>query len=149
MVHWHISRISYRFAVIRHFIFGWQLPIPTNFRGVFRVKHPQLSELHISHPQKSLPYTRPRLLSYCAPKIDSRVWAVALLKNKKTKKVTVPVYVDPTWRLDRSSDRTKFGRAGNLPNVITHAKFHIDWNKIVPLAKGWSFMCQHYCGGRH
>jgi len=31
--------------------------------------------------------------------------------------------------------RTKFGRAGNLSNVITHAKFQIDWNKIVPLTK--------------
>jgi len=36
--------------------------------------------------------------------------------------------------------RTKFDRASNLRNVITHAKFQIDWNKIVPLAKGWSFM---------
>jgi len=25
-------------------------------------------------------------------------------RNKKEKKVTVPVYVDTTWRLDRSSD---------------------------------------------
>jgi len=36
--------------------------------------------------------------------------------------------------------RTKFGKAGNLPNIIAHAKFQIDWNKIVTLAKGWSFM---------
>jgi len=37
--------------------------------------------------------------------IGSRVWAVALLKNiKANKKVIVPVYVAPTWRLDRSSD---------------------------------------------
>jgi len=35
---------------------------------------------------------------------------------------------------------TKFGRAGNLPNVIAHAKFQINWYKIVTLAKGWSFM---------
>jgi len=45
--------------------------------------------------------------------------------------------------------RTKFDRAFNLPNVITDAKFQIDWTKIVPLAKGWSFMFQHYYGGRH
>jgi len=31
--------------------------IPTNSRGVFRVKHPHISELHISHPQKGLSYT--------------------------------------------------------------------------------------------
>jgi len=36
--------------------------------------------------------------------------------------------------------QTKFGRAGNLPNVITHAVFEINWYKIVTLAKGWIFM---------
>jgi len=36
--------------------------------------------------------------------------------------------------------RTNFGRAGDLPNVITHAKCQIKWYKIVNLAKGWSFM---------
>jgi len=40
--------------------------------------------------------------------------------------------------------RTNFVRVGDLPNVIIHAKFEINWNKIVPLAKGWSFMFQHY-----
>jgi len=44
-------------------------------------------------------------------------------KQKKIKTVTVPIYVAPKWRLDRSSDPTKFGRAGN---VITHAKFQIN-----------------------
>jgi len=39
------------------------------FRGVFRIKDPQILELHISHPQKRLPYTRPRLLSYFARKL--------------------------------------------------------------------------------
>jgi len=39
---------------------------------------------------------------------------------------------------------TKFGRVGDLSNVITHAKFEINWYKIVTLAKGWSFMFQHY-----
>jgi len=43
---------------------------------------------------------------------------------------------------------TNFVRAGNLRNVITHANFQIDWNTIVPLAKGWSFIFQHYWGGR-
>jgi len=49
--------------------FGWYLPLPTHFRGVFWVKHPQLSELHTSHSKKGLPYTRPNLLSYCARKL--------------------------------------------------------------------------------
>jgi len=39
--------------------------------------------------------------------------------------------------------RTNFVRVGDLPNVITHAKFEINWFKIVPLAKGWSFIFQH------
>jgi len=36
--------------------------------------------------------------------------------------------------------QTKFGRAGDLPNVYTHAEFQIDWNKIVISAKGWNSM---------
>jgi len=45
--------------------------------------------------------------------------------------------------------RTNFVRVGDLPNVITHAKFEINWYKIVRSAKGWSFMFQHYYGRRH
>jgi len=44
---------------------------------------------------------------------------------------------------------TNFVRVGDLPNVITQAKFEINWYKIVPLPKGWSFMFQHYYDGRH
>jgi len=29
-----------------------------------------------------------------------------------------------------SRTQTKFGMAGNLPNVITHAKFEINWYKL-------------------
>jgi len=43
-------------------------------------------------------------------------------------KVTGPVYDAPTCRLDLSS---KFGRAGDLPNVITHAKCEINWCQIL------------------
>jgi len=32
--------------------------------------------------------------------------------------------------------RTKFGMAGDFPNVIPQAKFQIDWYEIVTLAKG-------------
>jgi len=32
--------------------------------------------------------------------------------------------------------RTKFGRACDLPNIITRAKCEINWFKIVTLAKG-------------
>jgi len=31
--------------------------------------------------------------------------------------------------------RTKFGTAGNLPNVITYAKLETNWYKIVSSAK--------------
>jgi len=36
---------------------------------VLGVKQPQISQLHITHPEKGLPYTRPSLLSYCARKL--------------------------------------------------------------------------------
>jgi len=69
MVHLHIWRISYRFGFIRFFYFWLAVAYSDQFRGVFRVKHPQISELYISHPQKGLPYTRLRLLSYCVRKV--------------------------------------------------------------------------------
>jgi len=52
MVHRHISRISYHFGVIRHFILAGNCP----FRPI----------LGVLLPEKGFPYTRPRLLSYCA-----------------------------------------------------------------------------------
>jgi len=39
MVHWHSSRISYRFGIIRNLF--WLAHDPDHFRGVFRVKHPK------------------------------------------------------------------------------------------------------------
>jgi len=50
--------------------------------GVFRVKHPQIWELHISYPQKGFACTRPRLLNNCARKLVrgyGLYWAVSLL----------------------------------------------------------------------
>jgi len=73
-------------------------------------------------------------------------------KTKKPKNVTVPVYVAPSWRLDHSSDPNQLCQdwlSTLVINVITHAKFEINWYKIVPLAKGWNFMFQHYYGERH
>jgi len=69
-----------------------------------------------------------------------------MLKNKKNYKKNQYPNIIPTWRLDRSSDPN---RAGNLTNLVTHAIYQIDWNKIVTSTKGWSFMFQHYYGGRH
>jgi len=68
---------------------------------------------------------------------------------EELKKSQYPYMLTPRGVLTAYRTQTKFGKAGNLPNVITHAKFQIDWNKIVRLAMGWSFMFQHYWGGRH
>jgi len=139
MVHWHIPHISYRFEVIRNFILAGNFffrPILGCFLGK---TSPNFITTHFSS-QKGLSCTRPRLLSYCARKLVHGYSRALLKYNTKKNKVTGPLYVAPTWRLDRSSDPTKFGRAGNLLNVITHAKCEINWCKIVTLAKGWSFM---------
>jgi len=147
MVYWHISRDSYRFGVIRPFILAGICSFRT-ILGVcfFRVKHPQISQLHISHPQKGLSCSGPLLRA----KMGSRIWAVALLNNIKTKtKSQDPYMLRPSgvWTAHRTW--TNFGRAGDLPNFITHAQFEINWDKIVTLAKRWSFMFLHYYGGRH
>jgi len=58
-----------------------------------------------------------------------------LLKNKKKNFMLPQRGVLATHRI-----QTKFGRAGKLPNLITLAKFEINWYTIVSLAKGWSLM---------
>jgi len=107
------------------------------------VKHPWISEWHISHPLKGFPNTRPRLLSYCARKLVHQHgmqlnWRK---KNKQnTKKVTRPYMLHPRGVSTVHRTRTNFVRAGDLPYVITHAKFEIDCYKSVILAKGWTFV---------
>jgi len=45
--------------------------------------------------------------------------------------------------------QTKFGKADNLPYLITHVKFEINLYKIVSLTKGWSvFVLTLLFGGR-
>jgi len=56
-----------------------------------------------------------RLLSYCARKIGSRVFAVALLNNKNKKQVTGPVYVAPI----NVTSRPLIGCEPNLTGLLT------------------------------
>jgi len=69
------------------FVFGLQLPIPTNFRGVcFKAKTLLNFRItHFSSPKGSSLHQTASFELMCA-KIGSRLWAVALLKNLKTKK---------------------------------------------------------------
>jgi len=147
MVLWHISRISYCFGVIWNFILAGNCPLRPILGVFLGLNTPNFRITHFSSPKRYSLHQTASFEILCA-KIGSRVWAVALLKNikqklKTKKQVTVPVYIAPTWRLDRSSDRTNFVRASTLSNVITHAECQIDEYNIVPLTKGWSFMFQH------
>jgi len=65
------------------------------------------------------------------------------------KKPQYPYMLPPRGVSTAHRARTNFVKVGNLPNVIYHAKFEINWYKSVPLAKGWGFMFQPYYGGRH
>jgi len=88
MVYSHITCISYRFEVIRILFMTGNCPFRP-ILGVFRVKHPQLLQLQNYHPKGSSIHQTASFELLCA-KIGSRVWAVALLKNKKNKQVTGP-----------------------------------------------------------
>jgi len=64
--HGPLTFFAYLLPFRSYSIFYFRLVIAySDFSGFFRVKHPQISELHIFHPQKGFPYTTPRLLSYC------------------------------------------------------------------------------------
>jgi len=101
MLHLHFSHISHRFGVIRHFILAGNCPL----RPVLVV---------------FLGWNTPKFLSYTffITKMvfltPVRVFWAIVRENwftgmgcssvEEYKKVTLPVYVAPTWRLDRSSD---------------------------------------------
>jgi len=90
MVHWHISRISYRFAVIRRFILFGSCPFPP-ILGVFRVKHPHISQQHMSYPKQV----------FLTP---NRVFWAIVRENRFTGMGCWRINNSHTWRLDYSSD---------------------------------------------
>jgi len=47
-------------------------------------------------------------------------------ESKNKKKSLFPYMLTPRGVSTAHQTRTKFGRAGKLPNVITHTKFQID-----------------------
>jgi len=85
MVRWHISRICYRFEIMRHFILAGNCPLRP-ILGCYCGKTPQnFTTTHFSSPKGSSLHQTASFELLCA-KIGSRVGAVALLKNKKNKK---------------------------------------------------------------
>jgi len=91
-----------------------------------------MSQLHIYFPKRVF-LTPNRVFWVTVRENWFTVWAVVLLKNKQN--VTGPVGpVVPTWCLDRSWVRTKFGWAAWWPpNVITHPKYDIDIGKYCQI----------------
>jgi len=80
MVHWHISRITYRFEPIRH-LFWLVIALSDPIWWCFRVKHPQFYNYTFLIPKGSSLHQTACFELLCV-KIASRVWAVALLENK-------------------------------------------------------------------
>jgi len=90
-----------------------------------------MSHSDFSAIQKGYSLHQTAYIELLSAKIVSRVWDVARLKNKKQKKSQDPDMLPPLAVSTANWIRTKFGRAGDLPNVITHAKSEVNWYKIV------------------
>jgi len=130
------SPISNRFEVIQLFQLGWEIPIPRKFWGVFRVKRPQKIVSCNYKPQKALPYTRPRRLSYYVQESVHGFRRDAIPRKKNNNKSQDP-YISPSpGAATADTIETKFGSVGVLRNVITHTKF--ETNRFIngSLAKG-------------
>jgi len=145
-----MSRICYRFEVNRHFILAGNCPFRPNLGVFYGWNTPKFHNYTLLIPKGSSLHQTASFELMCAKIGSSRVCADALLKNKKRKKShRTRICCPPRGVLTAHRIQTNFGRAGDLPNLVIHAKFEINWYKIVTLAKGWSFMFKHYCGGRH
>jgi len=100
MVYWHISRISYHFEVVRHFIMPCNCPFRPNLGLSFGLNTPKF------HNYTFLILRRIFLT------LDHVIWAVVCehwftgssVEELKNKTATGPVYFAPIWRLNRSSN---------------------------------------------
>jgi len=126
----------------------WPDPVHTDYLETKIARIRPVSAERIKDTHTNTQTLRPFINRLCA-KIGSRVWAVAVLKNIKKSQYPYMLPHMASRPLIGHRTRTNFIRVGDLLNVITHAKLEINWYKIVPLAKGWSFMFQHYYSGRH
>jgi len=91
-----------------------------------------------SHTKNTLQGSHPSPFTFTAPEcvflsILRENWfmgmgCIALMKNKK--KSQYPYMLPPRGVSTAHQTQTNFVRVGDLPNVITHAKFEISWRRV-------------------
>jgi len=99
-----------------------------HFWGCFK-RSPKFQNYTFLIPKRVF-LTLDRVFELLCAKIGSRVWAVALLKNKQKTKNTIKKsqypYMLPSRVVSNAHrTQTKFGRAGNLPRQISN---RLKWN---------------------
>jgi len=91
-------------------------------------------------PQKALPYTRPRILSYYVLESVHGFRRDAIPRNKKIKikkkKAQDPYISPPPGAATGDPPKTKLTKVRVPQNVITHEKFEINQSTIGTLARG-------------
>ena len=85
MFNWHFLSILNGLDVIRLFLFGWDFPTGGEILGVFEENDPQTDKISKNTCLKSTSLRQNASFKLLCVKIGSRVWAVRVAKNKKTK----------------------------------------------------------------
>jgi len=108
VVNWHVLSILNGFEVIRHFWFAWDFPTGGEILGVLGENNPQKVKISKNTCLEGTSLRQSASFELSCVQIGSRVWAVRVSKElktkKKKKKVTGPVYVTTTWGRHRWSD---------------------------------------------
>ena len=85
MFNWHFLSILNGLDVIRLFLFGWDFPTGGEILGVFGQNDPQKYEISKNICLEGTFLRQNASFKLLCVKIGSRVWAVRVAKNKKTK----------------------------------------------------------------
>ena len=86
MFNWHFLSILNGLDVIRLFLFGWDFPTGGESFGVLGQNDPQKIKISKNTCLEGTSLRQNAFFKLLCVEIGSRVWAVRVAKNKKTKK---------------------------------------------------------------
>ena len=133
-------------SIYSMFLFALKMPNHAPFWALFGVKHPQISKIKNSDPQKAPPCAIPRRLSVFAWKSVNRYGRGAIprkkkKKRKKERKKSQYLYITPPRGAATAYAIGIILCSFDWPyDVITHTYFENNRLKNVGWAEGWNLV---------
>ena len=118
-------------------LFAWDFPTGSETGRGFREKWPSRSENLEKHLLRGHFLASVRVFWAIVRWNRFRGLGCRRVKEFKNTKKARDRYISPLWG-GKTAESTKFCRVGGIRDLITLAKFQINWSIIVALVSGWS-----------